>query len=154
MTWAEVGPRIRQPGLEALAQACAHALGGVTTAELPDVTANLVTFGTRLELDDPTIGPRSPQRREISVTVLAAGLAESLLRAGWEISALPGEGLRMHKCELWIEPSAVIQDLVAGFLSAEAWRAQSEAAGIANLRLGARRPSDDPPPGNKGSSDC
>jgi Zn-dependent protease with chaperone function len=120
VSWPDVGIEVYVPSWEARVRREAQLLAGKTVADIPG-------------LMPPTNG-QDDARRERFVT-LGAALAVALVGSGWTLESLPGAPVVLHRGADSVEPFGVVEELLKGRLTGQAWQERAAALGIANLRL-------------------
>ena len=139
IAWEAVPETVIVPSWRELVAPCADALAPLTPEALPRLAEDTQSLADRLRvtIEDPEVrGPRAEG-------VVGGALALLLhARAGDgadapRLHAPPGEPVTFRAGGHVIAPFAVVRDLAAGALSADAWAAQCAAAGIAGASLAA-----------------
>jgi Zn-dependent protease with chaperone function len=120
VSWPDVGIQVYVPYWEASVWREAQLLAGKTLADIPGLI--------------PPTNVQSDARRERFMTISAA-LALALVGSGWTLEALPGAPVLLHRGADSVEPFAVVEELLKGTLTGQAWQERTAALGIANLRL-------------------
>jgi Zn-dependent protease with chaperone function len=127
LDWDAVGEDVWLANYRSELERLAGELEGRTVAELPQVLA----------------AAEQPERADAAATV---GLAVALADAGWHVEAPPGFAVSCRRGREVIEPADVVARLRRGSQTAEEWRAQATAMGIADLPLAAAAGAPAPTP--------
>jgi Zn-dependent protease with chaperone function len=119
------------------------ALAGLTPEQLPELSRTPGALAVRLGLA-PDEAHVLDEHRGRSVAIVGSALSLALLERGSaRLHAPPGEPVTFRiGDDVTVLPFGVPFELSDGTLSAEAWRARCEAAGIAGLDLGRVAPDE------------
>jgi len=133
--WDEIGPVVTIPSWKSAITEYAPLLQGITADSVPDFIPKLPEIGSRMR--DPKGMLLAPQQRtHRAAHLLASALALALLDQGWQLEARPGL-FYLHRDTEKINVFALMDDLLAGKLSREAWAARCAQFGIAGSPLAA-----------------
>jgi hypothetical protein len=132
--WQDTATTVYLPLWKAAAEWDADALRGLTLSTVPEATAAEGGIPARLRLKQGE-APTAEQRRAKTVFVIGAAIAIQLHQLGWRISALPGEAVCLECDGVVVKPFDMVSALMAGTMTAEAWRDQCATAGIGGLEL-------------------
>jgi hypothetical protein len=116
-----------------------HALSSVSVRSLPDNVANAVGFANLLAKGPPASQSSEDERRSAALWVLAVALTVALHRAGWALSAAPGEPVRLTRNGSTCEPFAVVHALASGSLGREEWFRRCESDGLFEIAFAESR---------------
>jgi heat shock protein HtpX len=120
VSWEDVGVEVQIPYWEARIRRDPQLVAGRTVAEIPSL------------IPPSTVDQQTRQSRAVT---LAAALAVALAATGWTLESLPGAAPLLRRGTDSVEPFRVIQELLGGKLTEQAWRERAEALGIGHLRL-------------------
>jgi hypothetical protein len=120
VSWPDVGIEVQVPYWEARVRRDARQLTGQTVADIP-------------QLVPPSTRPEDKRRSESET--IGAALTVALVGTGWTLESLPGAAPVLHRGADRVEPFRVVEDLVKGTLTDQAWQERAAAMGIATLRL-------------------
>ena len=131
--WDEVSTQVTVPTWQQFVTEYAQPLTGVTADSLPDQIPKLREIGSRIR--DPKGMLLDPNQRTGRAGYLfAAATALALIRTGWELQVQPGRS-RIRRGDRELNPFDVVNQLMAGKLSREAWAAQCQELGLSQLAL-------------------
>lgn len=136
VAWEEAGEQVWVPIWREQTALRAAQLDGLTPSMLPRYAANgaelayMMGFVARSEA-------AAPGHAQLAHHTVGAALATALHERGFAVRALPAMSVELVRGDLVILPFETLGRLADKSLSAEDWRAQCDAAGIAELDLGA-----------------
>ena len=117
------------------------------SAWLSRVTADLVASGQHqfIRLGSELVGSgeqnvNSGERIGRAVFVVATGIGVVLLDQGWRVETGPGRPVVFTQGSATFDPFAAVRALSEGRTTAEAWKAECHALGIAGRPLGQAAP--------------
>jgi Zn-dependent protease with chaperone function len=120
--WDVLGTMVTIPAWKSAVAGHGSLLQGITAETLPDVISRLPDIGRQIR--DPQGMLLTPQQRaQRAGSLLASALALALLDKGWRLETQPGQ-FRFHRGSEQINVFALVDDLIAGKLSAEVWVAR------------------------------
>lgn len=129
----ELGTRVTIPAWKKFTSEYSSALEGVTAASLPDQVPKLRQIGSGIR--DPKGMLLDPQQRTNRAGYLfGAALALTLVDHGWTLHSGPGI-FHLQRGEEQLNPFSVMEQLMAGKLTSQAWIAQCKALQIGQLLL-------------------
>jgi len=131
--WEKVGTDVFMPIWRTFTGEYASLVTGLTAGSLPEAVKNVSEMGSRMR-DPKGMLLTHEQRANRAAALLWMSLALALIDGGWELHAQPGESHLQHGATR-MSPAEVIAAMRSGKLSPDAWRAQCQAIGIADLRL-------------------
>jgi len=134
MPWDKMGPEVYVPGWRKFISEHKTVLDGLTAARLPDAVKDVRAIGGRMR-DPKGMLFTHEQRAGRARALLWMALAVAMIDDGWVLYAQPGESYLERHGLPPVRPAGIVAGFEAGTLTADAWRAQCEAAGIAELRL-------------------
>ena len=140
--WDVVGDMVTIPAWKSAVTGYGSLLQGITAESLPGVIARLPDFGKQIR--DPKGMLLTPQQRtERAGRLLATALALTLLDKGWQLETKPGQFYFCRNSEK-TNVFGLVDDLIAGRLSGDAWAVRCDELGIrgASLYNGSRDPAD------------
>jgi heat shock protein HtpX len=138
ISWDEVGAKVTIPRWKKFAAEYASILEGVSAESLPDRIPKLREIGAGMR--DPKGMLLDPQQRTRRAGQLfGIGLALALLNHGWTLHTAPAVFYLSREADQ-LNPFLVMDQLMAGKLSAEDWRIQCRKLGIGHLMLAAATP--------------
>jgi heat shock protein HtpX len=126
--WDEIGPVVTIPWWKATVTEYASLLQGITAEAVPDFTQKLPEIGARMRDPRGTLLTRE-QRTQRAGQLVASALALALLDKEWQLETRPGE-FYFHRGNEKINVFALVDDLLAGKVTKEAWVAKVAEAGI------------------------
>jgi Zn-dependent protease with chaperone function len=129
--WEEVGARVYLPQWEKAAAEAKPKLQGLTPAQLPDRSGDLVRLGRELAPK----GAEPDEARSRGVVALGASLVVALVSRGWTLRADPGDDVTLEHDGVVLSPFTLYSDLEEKKLTPDQWRALCVQAGIADLDL-------------------
>jgi hypothetical protein len=133
VSWDEVGAQVTVPAWRAAVREYGAALTGLTAASIVDAIPRLPEIGEKMR--DPAGMLLTPQQRtQRAAFVLAAALSLALLDGEWELHVVPGV-FHLQKEAQQLKPFLIVQELMEGKLSREAWAARCSELGIGQLSL-------------------
>ncbi len=133
LDWERVGREVYVPQWRGLAAKHSSALAGWTLGSLPQRVSSLDQVGRALARSAEALAPEEFER--VAISVLGAALASALDARGWELDAVPGSAVALHRGAHRIEPFNDIRSLVRAEIAPDAWRERCRAAGIEGLVL-------------------
>jgi Zn-dependent protease with chaperone function len=132
--WEDVGRLVYLPAYEKTFADYALALRGLTPMTVPEFLPLPNELSRRLqEQADHTLTEEEKQAGVWNIIGIALTLA--LVKQNWKLFAPPGLPITMRQGDHRIEPLIALQNLSTGKMSADEWRANCNAWGIANLAL-------------------
>jgi hypothetical protein len=137
--WDDVPEQVLLPSWIEVVRAESHALSSVSVRSLPDNVANAVGFANLLAKGPPASQSSEDERRSAALWVLAVALTVALHRAGWALSAAPGEPVRLTRNGSTCEPFAVVHALASGSLGREEWFRRCESDGLFEIAFAESR---------------
>jgi Zn-dependent protease with chaperone function len=135
VAWDEVGERVYAKSWQGIFDRARPHLGGLLLANIPAQAEFFAGFARKLAGSEADGAPVEALA-SFGASQLAGALAHHLARAGWAVTALPGEPVALAKDGARIEPFTRLVGLAAGRVTLDEWRADCAAAGIATLDLG------------------
>jgi Zn-dependent protease with chaperone function len=131
--WDELGPAVTIPSWKSAVAEYASLLEGITAGSVPDFIPKLPEIGSRMR--DPKGLLLAPQQRtQRAVHLFASALALTLLDKGWQLQTKPGQFYFYRGAEK-TNVFALLQALVTGELSREAWASSCTELGITDSLL-------------------
>lgn len=108
--------------------------GDRTADGLPCTRAEYVELGHGVP--SPQLGPLDEEELATrAVNLFAVGFGCALVRAGWSVSAIPGQPLSLVRGDEQLIPYMVVEQLADGAIDPQVWRARCAHMGIAGLLL-------------------
>jgi Zn-dependent protease with chaperone function len=132
--WDEAGEAVYARRWREVAGQQANWLGDRTVSDLPADRAAFMKLGDTL-VDEGESDVSADERVARAVHVLTAGLASTLLGAGWVLETGPGLPLDLVNDGERLEPAAVVAGLAEGTLAGDDWRTTCARLGIGDLPL-------------------
>jgi Zn-dependent protease with chaperone function len=133
--WGEVCAQVYLPQWTALLKANTDVLSGVTPESLPQLAADVKTFGNRCR-DHAGEKPDDEHAEDLAGAVIGAALTVLLANRGAKADALPGQPIVVTVGTTTLEPFTALRSLAQNSLSAEVWQRQCNEFGIAGMDLG------------------
>ena len=131
--WEQIVPQVYVPSWRRFVTEYAQLLEGVTTEGLPQKVKAVREMGASIR--DPQGMLLDPaQRAQRAGTLLWMALAVALVDSGWEAELNIGK-ITLRRGELSLNPPEILNRLIAGKLSPQAWAENCKAAGIEGMRL-------------------
>jgi Zn-dependent protease with chaperone function len=137
LRWEDVPEQVFVPGWQRAAAAANGALDGVTVAQIPGAIDRSDRIGRALMPEEDVWRATPEMLKRIGADAIGARLALALRDSGWRLTAPPGEPVAFDRDGARIEPFAEVDRILAGELSADAWRERAGSLGIDALNLGA-----------------
>jgi heat shock protein HtpX len=131
--WDEIGPVVTIPWWKSTVTEYASLLQGITAEAVPDFTQKLPEIGSRMH-DPKGALLTHEQRTQRAGHLVASALALALLDKEWQLETRPGE-FYFHRGTEKINIFALMDDLLTGKITKEAWVANCTAAGISGSLL-------------------
>lgn len=131
--WEKVGTDVYVPIWRTFTREYAAQLAGITTGALPEAVKNVAEIGAQMRDPKGMLLTRE-QRTNRAAALLWMSLALVLIDHGWDLHTQPGESY-LQRGGARVKPPEVIGEMRSGKLSSDAWRAQCQDMGIAELRL-------------------
>src|SRR6266404_2511210 len=131
--WNEIGETVTIPAWKCAVSEYASLLQGVKAESLPDIVIRLPEMGSRIR--DPKgmlLTPEQRTQRAGQIFAMALGLA--LLENDWKLEAQPGS-FYLYRGSERMDVAAVMEDLIVGKLSRDAWIARCNQLNIGQLDL-------------------
>jgi heat shock protein HtpX len=126
--WDVLGSMVTIPSWKSAVTEYASLLQGITSESIPDVIAKLPEIG--MQIRDPQGMLLTPQQRTVRAgRLLASALALAMLDKGWQLETQPGQFFFYRGIEK-VNVFALLDELIAGRLSSEAWVARCKELGI------------------------
>jgi hypothetical protein len=142
VSWDEVGARVTIPNWRKFVMEYASFLQGVTAESLPAQVPNFRQVGDRMR--NPKGMLLDPQQRTRRAGQLfGVGLALTLIDHGWTLQVSPGV-FKLVNASTSLNPFEIIDQLMAGKLSAQQWTEQCRTLGISKYLLWAPPPQPQP----------
>jgi peptidase M48-like protein len=133
VSWDDITLRVTIPAWQKAVQTHATVLRGVTTDLLLDQIPKLREIGS--DIPDPKgMLLTAAQRTQRAARLFAAALALMLVQSGWTVQVQPGV-FHMRRGDLELNPFLVLDQMLNGKISREAWLAQCRELGISGLSL-------------------
>jgi hypothetical protein len=123
------------PQWTSLVQANTAALSGVTPESLPQLVADLKSFGLRLRTPDGE-KPDEENAEGLASAVLGSVLTVLLVSRGGKVQSEPGQAVRVTVGSTTIETFGILKSFSDSKLTAEEWQRQCQELGIAGMDLG------------------
>jgi heat shock protein HtpX len=133
--WDDVGASVYLPQWTSLVQANTAALSGVTPESLPQLVADLKSFGLRLRTPDGE-KPDEENAEGLASAVLGSVLTVLLVSRGGKVQSDPGQAVRVTVGSTTIETFGILKSFSDSKLTAEEWQRQCQELGIAGMDLG------------------
>jgi hypothetical protein len=140
--WDVVGTMVTIPAWKSALAGYGAFLQGVTAESLPQLIPKLADIGRQIR--DPKGMLLTPeQRKQRAGRLLASALALTLLDKGWQLESQPGQFYFYRDSEK-MNVFGLVDDLIAGKLSGDAWAGRCDELGIKGALLyeGRRVPTD------------
>ena len=131
--WDEIGPAVTIPWWKSRVAEHASLLQGVTAEAVPDFAQKLAEIGSRMPDPQGTLLTRE-QRTQRAGHLVASALALGMLEKDWQLETRPGE-FYFHRGTEKMNIFALMEDLLAGKITREAWVAICAQAGISGNPL-------------------
>jgi heat shock protein HtpX len=140
VTWTDVPQQVWVPAWARVAREHASRLKGVTPARLAELAAHPASLAVALKF---SASPEVTSQAHVAEAAGAFGsaLTVALVSAGWELTAGPGEPVRLRRNAHEIRPFDAWSQILSGEISREGWRSLCEQSGIAGLDLGTIAPA-------------
>lgn len=133
VAWDEVAAEVTVPSWKKAAAEQSGAFTGYTVGTVSDAIGKLPQIGAGMR--DPKGTLLSPEQRTARAgQLLAVALALALLANGWELHSQPGV-FHFQRGNEQLDPFVIVQQLMEGKLSREAWATRSRELDIAQLPL-------------------
>lgn len=134
-SWACIGEAVYLPIWGAMADRYKSALAGLMLKDISDIARAPKEFIRKIELQD---------NRQFSVEsghlyarqILGVAISVKLAQEGWQISAMPGETIKLTKHVDEFEPFKAVNDLFEKKLTILGWREMCQEIGIYETVLG------------------
>ena len=128
VAWEAVSSEVTVPAWRRTAEESGSAFQGITVESLADAIPRLRDIGASLR--DPKGMLLTPeQRTQRAGHVLSIGLGLVILENGWELQCSPGV-FHLQRGEQILNPFRVVDDLVHGKLTRDAWAQQCRELGL------------------------
>jgi hypothetical protein len=134
VSWNEIGKRVTIPAWKKFTAEYASALVGVTAVSLPAQIPRLREIGSGIR--DPKGMLLDPQQRtQRAAYLFGAGLGLALLDQGWTLHSTPGI-FHLERGSEQLNPFLVMEQLMAGNMTAKEWCERCDALAIGQVVLG------------------
>jgi hypothetical protein len=128
VAWEAVREEVTIPAWKRSVEECGPAFQGITVESLPDAIPKLRDLGGSLR--DPKGMLLAPeQRSQRAARMLSIGLGLLMLENGWELRCSPGV-FHLELGQQTVNPFVVVNQMVAGKLSRDAWAQQCRDLGL------------------------
>ena len=134
LNWCDVGKFVMEPQWKKAVAQNGHLFSGVAVENLPDAVHRVREIGAQMSNPKGML-LTGEQRAKRAAELLGIALGLALVNCGWEIVTTPGR-FALRCGDKSLNNMRVVDEMVSGKLTAEAWTAQCRALGIANLPLG------------------
>jgi hypothetical protein len=134
VSWHEVAEKVYLPMWRERVDRHGHVLRGLTIATLPPSSAGLVAIGRQL-FEHSIERPPDHECLGRAFQLILAALVLRLTPLGWTVDVQPGDDVTLRRAGHELRPYAVLNAFVQGRTTADEWRAQCTAMGIADLPL-------------------
>lgn len=133
--WAQVGAKVYIKAWQDSARRHDAALAGLAVSDIARLARDSSGFGYQI-LRTPGFLPDRNQCDQYGREVLVSALAAALDRDGWELMyRQAGDERVFQKDGHRFDPVKIVDDLAGAKMNESEWLAQSESAGIADLKL-------------------
>jgi len=132
VSWEHIGPIVTIPAWKAMVNEHGSLLRGVTVGAFPDLLAS-VRDRSRMP-DPPGMLLAREQRVDRVRQLLSSSLALALLEKGWHLEIKPGV-FHFHRASERADALAMVNELIAGDVTAEAWIEKCTQLGIRDSLL-------------------
>lgn len=133
VAWDAVSAEVTVPAWRRTAEESGSAFQGITAESMIDVISKLHDIGASLR--DPKGMLLTPeQRTQRAGRALSIGLGLAMLENGWELHCSPGV-FHLQRGEQTLNPFLVVDEMMRGKLSRDAWAQRSNALGLHTLTL-------------------
>lgn len=131
VAWDEVGERLQLPNHRRYASGFVDELKGLTVAS----AVEWLVRGRPHDRAFTSAEANFDEARGTAAGVIASATIVALADEGFTLQSLPGEPVRCRRGEHVLEPFIAIGAAIEGKLSPDDWRAECEAAGVADLSI-------------------
>ena len=133
--WDQVGSQVLLPDWTKRLSRDVSKWQSATIYDLPDAiaAANLREFGRKFAPESRL--PSQEELVEYGLGSFGAALSLALVKQGWTISSLPGEGVTLSCRDKTFQPFHAAVDIKSGKLLPDAWRYSCAELGIADASL-------------------
>lgn len=138
LAWEGVGERVYAVDWERQVSRNQHVLKGVTASQIGVLIKTRDSNASRLKWGEEELD--LTDSRDYFPSLLGAALAHALVRQGWSVNIVLGEGMELRREDLSLDPFDAVVRLRDGSLSENDWKDQCERLGIAQLDLGVLQP--------------
>jgi Zn-dependent protease with chaperone function len=136
VSWHEVSDKVWMPMWRERVDRHGHLLRGLTIGTLPPAPEALIAIGRQLfPDDDDEPAPAQVHYLGRAHQLILAAIVVRLVPLGWTVDAMPGEDVALRQGSQVLRPYAELTAIAQGRSTAEAWRTQCTALGIAELPL-------------------
>ena len=133
--WSNVGEEVYLPMWSSLVKKYQIVLAGLTFQDISDIARAPREFTRKIEVHDSRQLPVESGYL-YSRHILGAAIGVRLAQQGWEISAMPGEAIKLTKQDDEFKPFKMINDLFDKKITILDWRLMCEKIGIYEMPLG------------------
>ncbi len=133
--WPRIGEQVYLPTWSALAGTYQSVLAGITMETVADIAREPADFISKIELHDNRQMP-GESGLHYARQLLGVAIADQLARQGWQVSALPGEAVKLMKEEKEFAPFTAMYDLFTKNMTRLAWREMCQERNIYEMSLG------------------
>jgi heat shock protein HtpX len=128
VAWEAVREEVTIPAWKSSVEECGPAFQGITVETLPDPIPKLRDLSASLR--DPKGMLLTPeQRSQRAARMLSIALGLLMLENGWELQCSPGV-FHLERGQQTVNPFVVVNQMVAGKLSRDAWAQQCRDLGL------------------------
>ncbi|HKQ97070.1 MAG TPA: M48 family metallopeptidase [Candidatus Polarisedimenticolia bacterium] len=134
VSWEDVGSTVIANAWDHAVNENRAAFSGLTVGALFATASQPGKFEATLPRRPETVLDEAGRKRR-GAWHLGAGLGHALLRAGWAVTSLPGEPIRLARGSDIVEPFEAVQSMADQTLTEAAWQGRCSDLGIAGLGL-------------------
>jgi hypothetical protein len=136
--WDDIGPVVYLPSYRKMLEEHGGVLRGITPAMLPEAMTSTRFVNYLAAIGKGAADPEAAidQAAYFSNDVIGAALVNLLLQRGWSMEVALGMPVTLRLGQNCIEPFTILPRFVDRSLTAEVWREECEALGIADVDLG------------------
>ena len=135
--WEQVGTQVYVPSWRNVTKHYAELLSRFSVDNLPADKNEFISVGSKLlHPDEPQELVNDEARLARAGFLLSAGICAVLVDRGWHAETFPGKPIAFIRDDAKLEPFAAVRAIADGTVTADSWKQQCSALGIAGIPLG------------------
>jgi Zn-dependent protease with chaperone function len=134
ISWSGTVDKVYMPAWRYQAQTTARLLSSSTPCDLPQTPRGISNLLQQAIGEDAYFVP-DDEARGWATGLFGSAITTMLVDSGYEVTAEPGEPIRLSQGDIVVEPFVAVGQYLKGEMDEDAWRAHMAEIGIADMRL-------------------